>query len=68
MLAEVLRRYREHAGLTQRGLAHKLEKSQSFVAKIELAMQPIYVWELFDWCAAVGVTPSAVLAEVESLL
>ena len=64
LLAKALKSLRERAGMTQRELAKKVGKPQSFVAKIELSMQPIYVWELFDWCDAVGTTPASVLNEL----
>lgn len=64
LLAAALKRHREKAGMTQRELAKKINKPQSFVAKIELGMQPIYVWELYDWCDAVATTPASVLTEL----
>lgn len=63
-LAEALKKLREKSGLTQRDLAKKLGKPQSFVAKIELGMQPIYVWEFYDWCEAVETEPPTVLSEL----
>ncbi len=63
-LAEALKKLREKSGLTRRELATLIIKPQSFVAKIELGMQPIYVWELYDWRDAVNSNPSTVLSGI----
>lgn len=50
-----LRQAREAAGLTQREVAEKLGRSQSFVAKCELGHNRVDVAQLVEFCRALGV-------------
>ena len=55
---------REAAGLTQRRLAAKLKRSNSFVWKIEAGERRIEVLEFAELARALGVKPSAICAKV----
>lgn len=46
----LLRRLRESAGLTQRDLAKKIGKTQSWVFKTESAARRIDIAEFLEWC------------------
>ena len=48
---------RERAGMTQRQLASKLGKSQSWVFKTESAARRIDIAEFLHWCVGCGVDP-----------
>lgn len=48
----MLREARAEAGLTQRALATKLEKPQSYVHKCEVGERQLNVVELREWCGA----------------
>lgn len=61
-----LRKWRENAGLTQRGLAEKLKKPPSFTHKCEVGDRRIDPIELIAWCRACGLKPTAAIAEIES--
>ena len=45
-----LRALREQAGLTQRELAERLKKPQSWVARCETAARRIDIAEWLEWC------------------
>ena len=49
------------AGMTQRDLATKLRKPQSFVAKVEAIERNLSVLEFLEWTEALGIESSAVL-------
>jgi len=59
-----LRAIRENAGLTQRGLADRLRKPQSCVARCETANRRIDVAEWVEWCFGCGITPKDALYEL----
>ncbi len=50
-----LRLAREESGLTQREVADKLGRSQSFVAKCEQGHNRVDVAQLVEFCRALGV-------------
>lgn len=52
---EQLRAAREEAGLTQREVARRLGRSQSFVAKAEQGQNRVDVAQLVNLCAAVEI-------------
>lgn len=52
---EQLRQAREESGLTQREVAQKLDRSQSFVAKCEQGHNRVDVAQLVEFCRALGV-------------
>ncbi len=51
---KLLRKAREDAGLTQRELARKLEKSYSFVAKLETGYSRMDIYQIRCYLQAVG--------------
>lgn len=52
---------RKLAGMTQRDLAARLKKPQSFVAKVEAIERNLSVLELLEWTDAIGIAPGSVL-------
>lgn len=64
-LAKELRRAREDFGLSQRGLARKLGRGQSYICKVETGRQAIFAWELVEWCEAVGIRVSELFIRME---
>jgi transcriptional regulator with XRE-family HTH domain len=48
---------REEAGLTQRQLAQRMGKPQSWVYKCESANRRVDLAEFVNWCRACGVKP-----------
>lgn len=52
--------------MTQRDLAAKLDKPQSFVSKIEAVERSLNIIEFVEWCEAVCVEPESLLASVRS--
>jgi transcriptional regulator with XRE-family HTH domain len=55
LLAQMLREARTAAGLTQREVASRLEKSPSYAHKVENAEREMNVVELMDYCTALDV-------------
>jgi transcriptional regulator with XRE-family HTH domain len=64
----LLRAARQAAKLTQRQLAAKLGRSQTFVGDVELGRRRLDVLQLYDWCKATGTTLSAYAHQVEATL
>jgi transcriptional regulator with XRE-family HTH domain len=56
---------RNAAGLTQRQLAAKLKRSNSFVWKIEAGERQINVLEFIEIARVLGVKAAALLVEIE---
>ncbi len=50
-----LRAAREEAGLTQRDVAKRMGRSQSFVAKCERGHNRVDVAQLVEFCRAIGI-------------
>lgn len=67
-LLRLLRQVREDAGLTQIDLAAALEKSQSFVSKVERGETRLDVIQLRTVLAALGVTLPAFADRLERAL
>lgn len=65
MLGGELQRRRQAAGLTQEEVAGRAEIDRTHVSKIERDLQSPTVDVLVQFCRAIGVRPSAVLALVE---
>lgn len=55
---------RKDAGLTQRELAARLEREQSFVARIELGERRLDVVEFYWVCQALGANPTETASRV----
>lgn len=56
---------RKAAGLTQRQLAAKLKRSNSFVWKLEAGERQLNVLEFIEIARVLGVKASALMAEIE---
>jgi ribosome-binding protein aMBF1 (putative translation factor) len=59
-----LRAMRESVGLTQRALADRLKKPQSWVARCETAARRVDVAEWIEWCYGCGMDAEAALADL----
>lgn len=60
-LAELIRRLRREAGLSQRELAQKLGKVSTWVSKVELGERRLDVFELIDVARALNMTLAQLL-------
>jgi transcriptional regulator with XRE-family HTH domain len=65
-LRQALVAAREAAGVTQTALAHRLGRSQSFVAKYELGERRLDIIDYLAVCKELGVDPSKLLSQVVS--
>ncbi len=63
-LPPLLRALREEAGLSQRDLAGRLAKPQSWVYNCETANRRVDVTEFVAWANACGVDPRAAFARL----
>ena len=61
MISMILRDIRLNASITQRELAEKLCKPQSFISKYESGERRVDVEEFVDICRALEVDPSDVI-------
>jgi hypothetical protein len=59
-----LRALREGAGMTQRALALRLKKPQSWVARCETTGRRVDVAEWLEWCFGCGVDPRKALEDL----
>ena len=66
ILGNLLREKREAAGLSQRDVARKLDRTQAFVWKVEQGVQHVDVATLIDFAALVGTTAADLVRAVES--
>lgn len=60
----LLKRLRDDAGLTQRGLGELLDVPQSWVYKCEAAIRRVDVAEFADWAEACGVEPGTAIKKL----
>lgn len=67
-LIDVLVSARKEAGLTQQQVADRLGKPQSFVSKVERGERRIDVIEFSAVAEAIGITPTALLTRLLSVL
>ncbi len=65
-LVAALAQARRDAGLTQRDLAARLEVSQVYVAKYEMARQRLDVIEFLRVCRAIGVDPVRMIERLKT--
>ncbi|HEY3850301.1 MAG TPA: helix-turn-helix transcriptional regulator [Steroidobacteraceae bacterium] len=56
---------RRAAGLTQRQLAAKLKRSNSFIWKLEAGERQVNVLEFIEIARTLGVKPTELIAEIE---
>ena len=66
-LCKLLRGWREEAGLTQRDLAGRLKKPQTYVHKTEVGYRRIDPIELVQWARACDLDPGDVLLNLIEL-
>lgn len=66
-LIRFLIKKREDAGLTQRDLAKKLKRNQSFVATYELGEKRIDVVELLELAEVIGFDPKDAIRKLQAL-
>ena len=64
----LLKAARLSAKLTQRQLAERLGRTQTFVADAELGRRRLDILQLYEWTLACGTTLSAYAQQVESTL
>lgn len=65
-LMQVLTETRKAQGLTQQELANRLDRPQSYIAKIETGERRMDVVEFVEWARAVGVSPAELLGPVSN--
>lgn len=63
-LVAALVQARHAEGLTQRDLARKLGKPQSYVGKIESVERNLGVSEFWDWAICIGLDPGGLLNRI----
>ncbi len=56
VLLEQLREARVQAGITQEGMATRLDETQSFISKCERGERRLDILELRAWCLALGIS------------
>ncbi len=64
VVVEELRKARLEAGMTQRQLADRLHRDQSWISLIEGSQRRVDVVEFVEIARAVGVEPAALLAKI----
>jgi transcriptional regulator with XRE-family HTH domain len=62
---ELLRKWRQQAGLTQRELGKKMRKPASFVHKSEVGERRVDALEFIAWCRACDLDPFTALSEAD---
>lgn len=68
LFLELLRQFREEAGLSQQDMAFALKTTQSFVSKCERGERRLDVVELRSWCSVLGITMQNFVACYEETL
>jgi len=68
MAIQALIEARRSAGLTQRDVARKIGKTQSFVAKIEIRERNLSLLEFIGLAKAIGVAPHELLGRATAEL
>jgi transcriptional regulator with XRE-family HTH domain len=63
-LGAMLLAAREDVGLTQKVLAKRLRKPQSFVSSYERGQRRVDILEFIRICAAIGIDPARLFAKV----
>lgn len=68
LLRELLINQRKKEGLTQKNLAEKLNKPQSYVSKYEIGEKNIDVIEFINIAKSLNTDPSILLHDLQNLL
>lgn len=63
-LMQVLVETRKSKGVTQQELADRLNRPQSYIAKVETGERRLDVIEFIEWCQSVGAPPDAVVNRI----
>lgn len=63
-LMQVLIETRREAGITQQELADRLNRPQSYVAKVETGERRLDVVEFIEWAEGIGRSPAKLLEKV----
>lgn len=63
-LMQVLIETRKEAGITQQELADRLNRPQSYVAKVETGERRLDVIEFIEWAEGVGASPALLMDRV----
>nr|WP_238418123.1 helix-turn-helix transcriptional regulator [Pseudomonas syringae group genomosp. 3] len=66
-MLDLLLEARSAAGITQKELAARLGRPQSFVSKTENAERRLDVIEFMDFCRGIGTDPYALLSKLEAI-
>lgn len=66
-LREELVEARVQAGLTQSVLAKRVNRTQSFISKVESGERYVDVIDLISWCEATQADPCQILAKVMAI-
>ncbi len=67
-LLTLLRQVRLEAGLSQKELAERLNRSQSFVSKFEQGELRLDILELYEFCKSVGISLQEFIRRFEDTL
>ncbi len=66
-LMQVLIETRREARITQQELADRLNRSQSYVAKVETGERRLDVVEFIEWAEGIGASPALLMDRVQKL-
>lgn len=64
---QVLIETRREARITQQELADRLNRSQSYVAKVETGERRLDVVEFIEWAEGIGASPALLMDRVQKL-
>lgn len=64
-LVEEVAAAREAARISQRALAEKLKRSNSFVSKFEAGERRLEVCEFIELCEAIGADPARLISRIQ---
>ena len=68
LFLKILIESRKESGVGQRELGKKLDRTQSYVSKLERGDQRMDVIELVQYCAAIGVPAAHVILKLEAAI
>ncbi len=67
-LMQVLTEMRKSKGITQQELANRLDRPQSYIAKVETGERRLDVIEFIEWCHALETCPPATIEQVSLVM
>ena len=68
IIGKSLRSMRLDTGLTQTQVAEKMQKPQSYVAKVEMGERSLHLYELFAYAQALGSSPQKIVSDIAKKL